>query len=204
MAFEPLEHFFDRSQIGAWFPSVRYQSTNTSPCMFGPIDSECMVKWRPVSREVDAKQMVTSVLEDVDESTTNTDLLTPTAEETLLQAIEYIGSYWSAPIDCRFGYVRLILDCGVWNESDLARKMTTLRQTVHHMLAESHPVTIPIAWSSDDSGYYVGLHTDTGEVFATSTNAPHEKGERLAASLTDFLCGLRCVNGYFRETVQAF
>ena len=203
MTFQPLEQFFERSQIGTWFPSTRYISTNPSPCTFGPIDSECMVKWRPVPREMDAEQLVQSVLADVTTSKADIDSLNDSFE-SLIDIIQFTTSYWSGPVDCRFEDARLILDCGVWNEADLRRKMTTLRHTLHNSLASGHPTTVPIAWSANDSGYFVGLHSKTGEVLSGMSDATDDHAECLAGSLTDFLSALRGVDGYFRETVQAF
>lgn len=202
MTFQPLEQFFDRSLIGTWFPSVRYQSTNPSPCTFGPIDSECMVKWRPVPREVDASQVTQSVLQDLNHPEMNS--LLEDGLDSLVEVVQFMVSYWSGPIDCRFGYSRLILDCGVWNEADLRRKMTTLRHSVSGSVLNGEPTTIPIAWSADDSGHFVGLHTETGAVYGSTFDADDEPGEYLAASLSDFLCGLRGVDGYFRDAVQTF
>ena len=111
-------------------------------------------------------------------------------------------SYWSAPLDCRFGYDRVILDCGAWNEADLDQKCVALQNSFESVVQLQERAIIPIAWPSADSGFYIGLDSESAEVVMTEIGVA--EGERLAVSLEDFLAGLRPVTGYFSETVQSF
>ena len=193
MSFSPLDEFLARLVDNGWYPTVRYQSSNPSPCTFGPIDAECQVRWRPIPRAEEAEEGK-ALLVGVETLPTKT-------RETLTEAVQFVTSYWSAPLDCRFGYDRIVLDCGAWNDADLNRKSLALKDSIDSVL-EQETVVIPIAWPSADSGFYIGLNSESGEVAMTEIGRGSD--ERLAASLEDFLVGLRPVSGYFRETVQSF
>jgi|GEM_PF-5516834 len=194
MSFSPLDEFFERLLDSAWFPTVRYQSSNPSTCAFGPIDSECQVRWRPISRENEPEER-DALLDGLESLPTE-------KRETLTKAVQFVTSYWSAPLDCRFGYDRVVLDCGAWNQADLSRKCIALKDSIDSVVFQQETPIIPIAWPSADSGFYIGLNSDSGEVVMTEIGIT--SGERLAASLEDFLAGLRPVTGYFSETVQSF
>jgi hypothetical protein len=158
-----------------------------------------MVKWRPVSTGetncIPIQEIEPFVLAGTSEISSD-------SRSHLTDVLQFVTSFWSAPLDCRYGYVRIVLDCGVWNDGDLKRKRVLLRDSVNRMLQSETDVIYPVAWNNDASGMCVGMNLTTGEI----CTADIETGERdhLAASLSDFLGGLRCVDAYFSETVQSF
>lgn len=202
MTFPPLDDFFERSLTGQWFPTARYIPTHPSPCMFGPIDSGFMVKWRPISRdeEPDAIQNEELVEFGVSEAIASSAMNTEFFEE----AADFVNSHWCGPLDCRFGYERVVLDCGAWNAADLQRKQVAFQDCVEHQCAanDASPVFWPVAWSISGSGQYVGLNLSNGEIWSADLEAG--ASQKLAASLSDFLCGLHPATSETVAPVHSF
>lgn len=200
MTFAPLDEFFARSLSGDKYPTIRYQSQYTSPCTFGPIDSDCMVKWRPLPR-------LDFCTEDLAEFGVSQAIASPLAQmEFLSDAVNFVGSYWAGPLDCRFGYDRIVLDCGVWNDGDLQRKQLAFKDFVEDASDTDKPLIWPVAWAVADTGFFVGLNLSNGEICSAELGCPDgsSEGDRLASSLSDFLRSLKCVNGYESEAVHSF
>lgn len=203
MTFPPLDDFFERSLTGGWFPTAKYVATDTSPCTFGPINSEFMVKWRPVARNAGDNPISDQQNIELAQFGISEAIASPAVKpEFLSEAVDFVNSHWCGTLDCRFGYERVVLDCGAWNPTDLQRKQVAFQDCVEQSNDGNGSVFWPIAWSITGSGQYVGLNLANGEVW--SAHLASADSDKLAASLSDFLCGLQVVSGESVATVKSF
>lgn len=184
MTFPPLDEFFERSLTGDWFPTAKYIPTYDSPCTFGPIDSESMVQWRPIARDAGSAE-----IEDATQFRLSDAVASPSLQtEFVTEASDFVTSHWCGPLDCRFGYERVVLDCGAWNSADLKRKQVAFQDCVESP-NDNDEVFWPVAWSISGSGQYVGLNLSNGELWSAELESG--ASQKLADSMSDFLCGLR-------------
>ena len=177
MALSPLGDFFERSFDEDWFPRVKYSPSESSPCAFGPIDSRGTVRWRPVKRDsIVAIEPITEIAR----------------EDVAAGANDFLASFFSASLECRFGYEYLVLDCGAWNDEEFQRKQAEIDKHIEKQAALAVGKSLPLGRSVSGSGCYIGLNLESGEVWAEQPGrAPIEK---LADSYSDFLAGLKCVH----------
>lgn len=177
MALSPLGEFFERAFDEDWFPRVKYCPSESSPCAFGPIDSRGTVRWRPVKRDpVVAIEPIVEIARD----------------NVVEDANDFLASFYSASLECRFGYEYLVLDCGAWNDEEFARKQAAIDKHIENQADLAVCRSVPLGRSVSGSGCYIGLNLESGEVW---TEQPGRKPiEKLAASYADFLAGLKCVH----------
>ena len=146
----PIADFYARAFTPDSYPRVKYVPGQPSLCMFGPIDADGMIHWRPVRR---APHRCRSVIEQY------ADL--PGAA----WAREVISGYWSATLECTLGFENLRLECGAWNEEAYHCKQDWLREHLASQAAQDLPLSVPVATLTDGTGCRYVLRLKDGGVW---------------------------------------
>lgn len=170
----PISEFFARAFTPDSYPRVPYVPGQASLCMFGPIDGDGMIHWRPVRR---APHRCKSVLEQ------HANLPGTT------WAREVVSGYWSSTLACTFGYESLTLDCGAWNEEAYYCKQDRLRERFQHQATQKLPLSVPLGISANGSGYRYAVRLELGDVWLEDA---HGQGvERLSQTYQEFFTAIQ-------------
>lgn len=169
----PLSDFFEKAFQSGDYPHTRYRAGQTSLCMFGGINGNGMVQWRPVRR-----------------SGSYVDALAQFEGAKFFQVAQNLDSgFWCSTLDCWWGYKSVVLDCGAWNSVAYQAKQTALREHFDRQRSANHPVSLPFCHSPSGSGCQYAFQFQTGEVWTEE-----EDGQPIscaAESLSEFFAELR-------------
>lgn len=169
----PLADFFQKSFDGGQYPLATYRAGQSSLCMFGAIDGNGMVRWRPVKR-----------------SGRHTDALAAYGSAPYFEvARELDAGYWCSTLDCWWGYKSVVLDCGAWNETAYQFKQNELRLHFQRKQGMDLPLSVPFAHSPSGSGCLYAFRIDSGEVWSEEEDGT--SASQVSGSLAEFFDALR-------------
>ena len=171
----PIAEFFATVFTADSYPRLKYIPGQTSLCMFGPVDGEGMIHWRPVRRA--ASQQLTSVLDQY------------AAMPGTAAAREFLSGYWCAVLDCQFEYEPLSLDCGAWNMKRYQQKEKDLQRRFIEQMDRNLPISVPLGQLGSGSQHSYAVKLEDGEVWLED---PYGRGvDRQAESLASFFAKLQ-------------